>query len=203
LQDSSLTELVLTAYDIRMYLSEALPALRAAIYRSNLAAAKDVLALYDDTLYDEHDLYDALAEGDHSWIFTESAIDSERLDPDGRLVGLTYPLILTYHHPDLFRMIVGGSEFGAAALADDKPQVDLPGLPGTQNLIQPGFREGLRAMWEIVGYISPEDTAALRETALAAVRSSGANGISRLLERLAEGLKPVIEHGYGLVLERE
>ncbi len=203
MQELSLTELALTAYDIRTYLSEALPALRAAIYRSNLAPAKDVLAVYDDTLYDEHDLSEALAEGDHSWIFTENAIDSERLDPEGRLVGLTYPLILTYQHPDVFRMIVGGSEFKESVFIISAPQTDLFGLPGTVSLIQPGFREGLRAMWEIIGYISPEGTAVLRETALAAARSSGPNGINWLLERLAEGLRPVIERGYGLVLERE
>lgn len=84
-----MTELVLTAYDVQKYLQEALPALRAAIYRGDLSQAKDVLSLYDDTLYDEYDLSQELIEGDFSWVFTEHAADPDSMDPEGLLVGLT------------------------------------------------------------------------------------------------------------------
>src|SRR5215813_4427150 len=98
MQGASLTELVFTAYDVKSYLREALPALRAAIYRGDLSQAKDVLALYDDTVYDEYELARVLVENDYSWVFTEEAADPEALDPEGSLVGLAYPLILVYHH---------------------------------------------------------------------------------------------------------
>jgi hypothetical protein len=192
-----LSELVLTAYDIRAYLHEALPALRAAIYRGNLAQAKDVLALHDEFLYDEYDLSEVLSEGDHSWVFTEKAADPESMDPQGDLVGLAYPLILLYHRPDVFRMVLGGSEIAVSKLAES-----LPGLPGSVGLIESGYREGLRAMWEIVGYLSAESTAALQQMCLKNVQETP-DRASRFMERLAQGLAPVVQQGYGLVIERD
>lgn len=199
-----MTELVFTAYDVKTYLREALPALRAAIYRGDLSQAKDVLALYDDTVYDEYELSRVLVENDYSWVFTEAAADPEECDPEGTLVGLAYPLILAYHHPDIFRVKLGGLELTslfpfAGSIASDAP------VPANGIAIQPGYREGLRAMWEIVGFLTPESTAALRQYCLEA----GSNGTQRslatqrLLERIGNGLTPVVERGYGLVVERE
>lgn len=195
-----MTELVLTAYDIDKYQHEALPALKAAIYRGDLSQAKDVLALYDDTIYDEYELSRVLVEGDYSWVFTEQAADPAGMDPEGTLVGLTYPLILLYHHPELFRAALGGSELITF--------LPLTNAPDSDSIfkIQSGFREGLRAMWEIIGYLSPEATRALyaycqttgREKAVA--RSEGA---ARLLDRLASNLKSVVDHRMGLVVERD
>jgi hypothetical protein len=197
-----LTELVFTAYDVKTYLREALPALRAAIYRGDLSQAKDVLSLYDDTVYDEYELSRVLVENDYSWVFTEEAADPEAHDPEGTLVGLAYPLILAYHHPDVFRMKIGGSE-----LAGLFPFVGSANSNASANglAVQPGYREGLRAMWEIVGFLTPESTAALRQYSLEANRDSMQRpvGIIRLLERIASGLVPVVERGYGLVIERE
>jgi len=204
MQGAPLTELVFTAYDVKSYLREALPALRAAIYRGDMSHAKDVLALYDDTVYDEYELARVLVENDYSWVFTEEAADPEALDPEGTLIGLAYPLILAYHHPDIFRMKIGGS--------------DLPGLfPFVGSVIstaansddsltvQPGYREGLRAMWEIVGFLTPESTVALRQYSLENGQNPSRRPIAaaRLLERIANELKPVIDLGYGLVIERE
>jgi len=195
-----LTELVLTAYDIDKYQHEALPALKAAIYRGDLSQAKDVLALYDDTIYDEYELSRALVEDDYSWVFTEQAADPAALDPEGTLVGLTYPLILLYHHPELFRAALGGSELITLLPLTNAPDSD------SVYKIQPGFREGLRAMWEIIGYLSPDATRALydycqttgREKALAK-----SEGSARLLERIASNLKSVVDRGMGLVVERD
>ena len=195
-------ELVLTAYDVRKYLQEALPALRAAIYRGDLSQAKDVLLLYDDTIYDEYDLTQDLIDGDYSWIFTEEAADPEAMDPEGTLVGLTYPLILVYHQPDVFRMVVGGSELQRA----------LPIFPASTSgeetaiAIQPGFREGLRTMWEIIGFITPEGTKALQEYCAVASQDkppARSPAVLRLMAQMAEGLKAVVERGFGLVIERD
>jgi hypothetical protein len=200
-----LTELVLTAYDVQKYLQEALPALRAAIYRGDLSQAKDVLSLYDDTLYDEYDLSQELIEGDFSWVFTEHAADPDSMDPEGLLVGLTYPLILVYHHPELFRVVLGGSELQGALPFLKHPTPPQPsGNPALA--VQPGFREGLRAMWEIVGFITPEGTKALQCYCAAASQENAPArpaAVSRLLAQLAEGLKAVVERGFGLVVERD
>jgi hypothetical protein len=200
-----LTELVLTAYDVQQYLQEALPALRAAIYRGDLSQAKDVLSLYDDTLYDEYDLSQELIEGDYSWVFTEHAADPDSMDPEGLLVGLTYPLILVYHHPELFRMVLGGSELQNALPFLRHPTPPQP--PDNPAMaVQPGFREGLRAMWEIVGFITPEGTKALQRYCASASQDTAparSPAVSRLLTQMAEGLKAVVERGFGLVLERD
>lgn len=199
-----MTELVLTAYDVHKYLQEALPALRAAIYRGDLSQAKDVLSLYDDTLYDEYDLSQDLIEGDFSWVFTENAADPDSMDPEGLLVGLTYPLILVYHHPELFRMVLGGSEL-QNALPFLKHATPQP-TDNAAMTVQPGFREGLRAMWEIVGFITPEGTKALQRYCATASQDAAPvrpAAVSRLLAQMAEGLKAVVERSYGLVLERD
>src|SRR5258706_12469196 len=103
LKEGPLSEVVLNAYDVQKYLREALPALRAAIYRGDLSQAKDVLTLYDDTVYDEYELSQVLVENDYSWVFSEDA-DPETADPEGPLVGGAYPLILAYHHSELFHV---------------------------------------------------------------------------------------------------
>jgi len=188
-----LSELVFTAFDVQKYLQEALPALRAAIYRGDLSQAKDVLALYDEALYDEYDLSQDLIEDDFSWVFTEAAADSEAMDPEGSLVGLTYPLILLYHHPELFQIEVS--------------KLDLDGvLDASQLAIQPGYREGLRAMWEIVGFITPEATRTLHQycsTRAHETVQQPSEEASRLLVEMADGLKLVVEQGLGLVVERD
>ena len=200
-KEGLLTELVITAYDIDTYLKEALPALRAAIYRGDLSQAKDVLLLYDDHLYGEYDLSQDLIDIDYSWIFTESAAEPETLDPEGALVGLTYPLILAYHRPELFRMVIGGSEMQRI--------LPLNGVSGAEESavpIQPGFREGLRAMWEIVGFITPESTRALHEYCLTTGREKAlarSESAARLLTQIADGLKAVVEQNLGLVVERD
>ncbi|MEP7284136.1 MAG: hypothetical protein ABI947_00045 [Chloroflexota bacterium] len=190
-------EFVLTAYDIRSYLNEALPALRAGIYRGDLSQAKDVLTIYDETIYDEYELSRVLIEDNYSWVFTEEAANPELRDPEGTLVGLAYPLILVYHHPDVFRVRLGGSELNSA--------VPFIGMDSTGELsVQPGFREGLRAMWEIVGYLTPESTVALYEYCIKAVeKQSHTPGMRRVLKQIADGLQPVIARGYGLVIERD
>jgi hypothetical protein len=188
-----LTELVFTAFDVQKYLQEALPALRAAVYRGDLSQAKDVLALYDEALYGEYDLSEVLLEDDHSWIFTEVAADSEAMDPEGDLVGLTYPLILLYHRPELFQLEVGKAEFDRMF---DAAQVS----------IQPGFREGLRAMWEIVGFIPPEGTRALQAYCSTTGRERAvqqSDETARMVAEMADGLKLVVEQGLGLVVERD
>ena len=186
-----MSELVLTAYDIQNYLREALPALKAAIYRGDLSQAKDVLAQYDETIYDEYDLSQTLVENDYSGVFTEAAADPESVDPDGALIGLTYPLILAYHHPDLFHMRIGGS-LGVKALEASRWQ------------IQPGFREGLRTMWEITGYLTPAKTAELKEYCLSVVRERQlSEPVLRLLGQLANGLEAVVNSQYGIVIERD
>jgi hypothetical protein len=200
-KEGLLVELVITAYDIDNYLKEALPALRAAIYRGDLSHAKDVLSLYDDHLYGEYDLSQDLIDIDYSWIFTESAAEPDTLDPEGALVGLTYPLILAYHKPDLFRMVIGGSEMQRILPLNGASGVDETAVP-----IQPGYREGLRAMWEIVGYITPESTRALHEYCLTAGRERAlkrSESAARLLAQIADGLKAVIEQNLGLVVERD
>jgi hypothetical protein len=61
-------------------------------------------------------------------------------------------------------------------------------------------------MWEIVGFVTPESTRALRDYCLttgrerALVRSDGA---ARLLAQVADGLKAVVERNLGLVVERD
>jgi hypothetical protein len=196
-----LSEIVLTAYDIQRYLREGLPAMRAAIYRGDLSQAKDVLILHDETIYGEYDLSQALVEDDYSWAFTEEAEDPESLDPDGTLIGLTYPLILAYHHPELFHARLGGAE-----LHNTYPFSEI-GVNGLT--VQPGFREGLRTMWEIVGFLSPEATVMLQQyckNALEKLSNGGQktpDGTAHLLTLLSHGLTSVIQHGYGLVIERD
>ncbi len=186
-----MTELVFTAFDVQKYLQEALPALRAAVYRGDLSQAKDVLALYDEALYDEYDLTQVLIEEDYSWIFSEAAANAEAMDPEGLLVGLTYPLILLYHHPELFQMEVG-------KLEQDRV-IDPAQLP-----IQSGYREGLRAMWEIVGFVTPEATKSLQAyCSTTGHERAQSEEINRMVAELADGLKLVVEQGLGLVLERE
>jgi hypothetical protein len=198
-----LTELVLTAYDVQRYLREALPALRAAIYRGDVSQAKDVLALYDDALYDEDALSQALIGQDYSWVFTEDAVDAEVRDPRGTLVDLIYPLILVYQQPDLFQVEV--TELDGVIpiwhfLATG--ELDVPGVAP----VQPGFREGLRAMWEIVGFLTPEATQALWQYCATAGLDRARNRseeTARLVEDMAEGLQAVVEHGLGLIIERD
>ena len=208
-----MSELVFTAYDINTYLREALPALKAAIYRADLSKAKDVLAVYDDTLYDEWALNDMLVGEDYAWVFTDAALDSGERDPDGALMGLTYPLILAYHHPEVVRIVMGGSEldridkilpFVHVEAYNPVQPVSSVSVNTDRVVILPGFKEGLRTMWEIVGYISPEGTAALRDHCLShSTAPYKIPGTARLLERFAEGLRPAITLGYGLVIERE
>jgi hypothetical protein len=193
-QEGPLTELVFTAFDLQGYVQEALPALKAAVYRGDLSQAKDVLTLHDEPLYEEYDLSQALIEEDYSWVFTEAAADPEAMDPEGQIIGLTYPLILIYHHPELFQMEFGSLELDGLL---DKSQ-SLP--------IQPGFREGLRAMWEIVGYITPEATMALQQYLRTAGRERAIERSAetlRAVEELADGLKVVVERGLALVVERD
>ena len=188
-----MTELVFTAFDVQKYLQEALPALRAAIYRGDLSQTKDVLALYDEPLYDESDLTESLIEVDHSWIFTESAANPEAMDPAGDIVSLTYPLILLYHHPELFQIEVSKLELDSV-------------LDPSELAIQPGFREGLRAMWEIVGFVTPETTKAFQQYCSSTGRAKAAQRSEetvRVIEEMADGLRLVVERGLGLVVERE
>jgi hypothetical protein len=198
-----LTELVLTAYDVQKYLQEALPALRAAIYRGDVSQVKDVLALYDDRLYDEDALSQALIEQDYSWVFTEDAADPEAMDPQGTLVDLIYPLILVYQQPDLFQVEVSELE-GIFPIRHFMATGEF-GVPGVAP-VQPGFREGLRAMWEIVGFLTPEATRALQQYCATAgldraqARSEEA---ARFVEEMAEGLQAVVERGLGLIIERD
>src|SRR6185295_13833329 len=133
----------------------------------------------------------SLIEDDHSWVFTEAAADSEAMDPQGSLVGLTYPLILLYHHPDLFQMEVGKRELDSV-------------LDPSHLAIQPGYREGLRAMWEIVGFVMPEATKTLQEYCSTTGHEPSAlrsEETTRLLIEMADGLKLVVEQGLGLVVE--
>ena len=199
-----MTQLVLTAYDLDRYLSEALAALKAAVFRSNLSPAKDVLATYNETLVDEWNLNDMLPDSDYRWIFTDECADIEHLDPEGDLVGLTYPLILLYHHPEVLRLNVPGAELDDALPFPPNFDAGLPGLPGTDGLIQTGYPEGLRTMWEIVGYITPADVRKVQQVCLnVAATATGAGSWTRALSRMADGLNNVIQHGYGLVIERE
>ncbi|HLY25617.1 MAG TPA: hypothetical protein VKQ72_04715, partial [Aggregatilineales bacterium] len=148
----------------------------------------------------------SLVENDYSWIFTEAAASPEIHDPKGELVGLTYPLILAYHHPDVFHFIIGGSEVENAFpfvrnVANGNSLSDEGALA-----VQPGYREGLRALWEIVGYFTPMGTVALRQYCLATIAEGAPpkpSGIRRILGGFANGLSGVIERGYGLVLERD
>lgn len=201
-----MAELTFTAYDIQGYLREALPALRAAIYRGDLSQAKDVLTLYDETIYGEYDLSLTLVENDYSWIFTEASAAPEVHDPQGELIGLTYPLILAYHHADVFHAIIGGSEVETIFPFIRNVSAGIGPAEEQSLAVQSGFREGLRALWEIVGYLTPAGTIALRQYCLDAIaegappRSSGAK---RTLSGFANGLNAVIERGYGLVLERD
>ncbi len=201
-----MAELSFTAYDVQAYLREALPALRAAIYRGDLSQAKDVLTLYDETIYGEYDLSLALVENDYSWVFTEAAADPEIHDPEGELIGLTYPLILAYHHVEIFHVIMGGSELDSLF-----PFVrNVVSSNGTTDegvlAVQPGYREGLRALWEIVGYLTPAATVTLRQYCLDTIAEgapSRSSGVIRILSEFAKGLTQVTERGYGLVLERD
>jgi hypothetical protein len=191
-----LSELVLTAYDINLYLREALPALRAAIYRTDLSQAKDILLLHEETIYEEYDVSQALIDNDYSWVFTEKAADPETQDPDGTLIGLTYPLILAYHHPDIFHVRIGG--------VDLKNVYPFSAIGTNKLAVQTGYREGLRAMWEIVGFMTPEATHALFDACKAASKEqTHSKPISRLLEQITTGLRTVINKGYGLVIERD
>jgi hypothetical protein len=205
-----LAELILTAYDTKNYVREALPALKAAIYRADLSQARDVLAMHDDTLYDEYELSRVLVDDDFSWAF--SAADPESMDPAGVLVGLTYPLILAYHLPDVMRMTLGGPEldkilpFAGYMAAGGAHAMDTYIDADTGLTIQPGYREGLRGMWEIMGYMTPDDVSALRAFCRGEGRERAgrrSEGAVRLLDRLGEGLKGVTEKNLGLVLERE
>ena len=201
-----MAELVLTAFDIQKYLREAFPALRAAIYRGDLSQAKDVLIIYDETVYGEWDLTQALIEDDYSWIFTEKAANPETMDPEGTLVGLAYPLILAFHHPDVFRVRLGGSDLARIFPFTNggSPDTTSSGWPGLSGgiVVYPGYREGLRAMWEITGFLTPQSTEALRQYCLQ-ISSQRTDSTARLLGQIAAGLKEVVDHGYGLVVERD
>jgi hypothetical protein len=200
LKEGLLAELVLTAYDIQKYLREAFPALRAAIYRGDVSQAKDVLAIYDETVYGEWDLSQALVENDYSWIFTEKAADPETMDPEGTLVGLAYPLILAFHHPDLFRVRLGGSDLSKLFPFSNGGTSESTSTNGI--VVYPGYREGLRAMWEITGFLTPQSTDALRAYCVE-ISSQRNDSAARLMGQMAAGLKAVVEHGYGLVVERD
>jgi len=191
------TKYSLTAYDVKSYLREALPAMRAAIYRADLSQAKDVLALYDENLYEEYDLSQILVDDDFSWVFTENATDPESNDPNGAIIGLTYPLILSYHHPEVFQVRLDTLE-----IHDILPVLN-GGLSG-MFAVQPGYKEGLRAMWEIVGFISPEDTASLRDYCWQAFGArTRTDRITKVLKQIADGLEVPVKRGYGLVVERD
>ncbi|MBX3064642.1 MAG: hypothetical protein KF726_16795 [Anaerolineae bacterium] len=196
--------LILTAFDIKSYLNEALPAMKAAIFRGNLSPAKDVLAIRNEALLGEWDLNDALANEDYSWLFTERSAQVEDHDPDGLIVGLTYPLILAYHQPDLLRLPLESAELNPALPFPADFSTGIPGLPGTEGIVQAGFQEGLRAMWEIVGYVSPEDTRALHTQCLTLAEQTPTRAAwTRDAMKLTEGLNEVLRRGYGLVVERE
>ncbi len=195
-----MAELVLTAFDIQKYLREAFPALRAAIYRGDVSQAKDVLAVYDETIYGEWDLTQALIEDDYSWIFTEKAANLETMDPEGTLVGLAYPLILAFHHPDVFRVRLGGTDLAKIFPFTNGGSADTTSSGGI--VVYPGYREGLRAMWEITGFLTPQSTEALRQYCLQ-VSSQRTDSTARLMGQMAVGLKEVVDHGYGLVVERD
>jgi hypothetical protein len=198
LKEGLLSELALTAYDVQKYLREALPALRAAIYRGDLSQAKDVLTLYDDTVYDEYELSQALVENDYSWVFSEDASDPEAADPQGTLVGLVYPLILAYHHPELLH--VGLRASGLEKILPLNPQ----SANGNSLPIQPGFREGLRAMWEIIGFLTPEATVELRDYCRKIIdQRQNSDNVLRHLQQIIDDLGQVVALGYGLVIERE
>jgi hypothetical protein len=200
LKEGLLAELVLTAFDIQKYLREAFPALRAAIYRGDLSQAKDVLAVYDETIYGEWDLTQVLVEVDYSWVFTEKAADPEAMDPEGTLVGFAYPLILAFHHPDVFRARLGGSDLSKIFPFTNGPSPDNTSSDGI--VVYPGYREGLRAMWEITGFLTPQSTEALRQYCQQ-VGSQRNDSTARLMGQMAAGLKAVVDQGYGLVLERD
>ena len=195
-----MAELVLTAFDIQKYLREAFPALRAAIYRGDLSQAKDVLAVYDETIYGEWDLTQSLVEDDYSWVFTEQAADPEAMDPEGTLVGLAYPLILAFHHPDVFRARLGGSDLSTIFPFTNGPSTDNTSSSGI--VVYPGYREGLRAMWEITGFLTPQSTEALRHYCQQ-VSSQRTDSPARLMGQIAAGLNAVVDQGYGLVVERD
>jgi hypothetical protein len=199
-----LTQLVLTAYDITAYLSEALPALKAAVYRSNLSPARDVLVAYNESLLNEWDLNDLLPDSDFRWIFTEECAQIDMLDPDGDLVGLTYPLIMLYHHPDVLRLPVPGGELDDALPFPNDFERGLPGLPGSDGLVEPGFTEGLRTMWEIVGYLSVERTRQLHRLCVETAHNTPLQTAwARAVAHLANALDGVVQRGYGLIVERE
>ncbi len=198
-----MTELVLTAYDVQKYIQEALPALRAAIYRGDLSQVKDVLALYDDALYDEDELSEILIEKDYSWVFTEESAYPEVMDSPGALVNLIYPLILVYAQPDLFQMDIGDLE-GVFPIRHFMAtgEFDIPDIAP----IQPGFREGLRAMWEILGYLRPESVAALQQYCFTTAHEKAlaqSDEAVRAVDEIAEGLQAVVDRGLGLVFERD
>src|SRR5258708_33774322 len=86
LEGVPLTELVFTAYDVKSYLREALPALRAAIYRGDLSKPKAGLALHDDTVYADYELSRVLVEVNYSWSLTDAAVVPEAFDLDGTWV---------------------------------------------------------------------------------------------------------------------
>ncbi len=198
-----MTELVLTAYDVQKYIQEALPALRAAIYRGDLSQVKDVLSLYDDALVDEDELSEILIEKDYSWVFTEEAAYPEVMDSQGTLVNLIYPLILVYAQPELFQMDIGDLE-GIFPIRHfiTTGEFDVPGVAQ----IQPGFREGLRAMWEILGYLPPEGVAALQRYCITTAHEKAlaqSEEAARLVDEMAEGLQAVVDRGLGLAFERD
>jgi hypothetical protein len=196
--------LILTAYDVDGYLNEALPALKAAIFRSNLSPAKDVLAIRNEILIGEWDLNEALSNEDYSWLLTEASMELEDRDPEGVIVGLTYPLILAYYQPDVFRLALESAELSAMLPFPLDFTAGLPGLPGTEGMVQPGFREGLRTMWEIVGFIMPEQTQLLHTQCVELSEQTPTRPLwTRDAMRLAEGLSPVVEQRLGLVVERE
>ncbi len=198
-----MTELVLTAYDVQKYIQEALPALRAAIYRGDLSQVKDVLVLYDDALVDEDELTDILIEKDYSWVFTDESAFPDVMDAQGTLVNLVYPLILAYAQPDLFQMDIGDLE-GVFPIRHFMAtgEFDVPGVAP----IQPGYREGLRAMWEILGYVPPEAVAALQQYCITTAHDKAlalSDEAAQLVDEIAEGLQAVVDRGLGLVFERD
>ena len=101
-------------------------------------------------------------------------------------------------------MVLEGAEVPASLPFQADFFSGLPGMSGTNGLIQAGFEEGLRAMWEIVGYISPANSQTLRDVCQQLLDNAPARTPrTRMIERLAQGLNRVIQQGYGLVVERE
>lgn len=191
-----MSELVLTAYDIRGYLREAFPAMRAAIYRGDLSQAKDVLALYDETLYAEYDIAGALLDNDYSWVFTDEVTDPAELDPNGEIIGLTYPLILSYYKPEVCQISLSETLFNLLLST-------AYGHSSQVLRVEPGHREGLRAMWEVLGYLPPEAVGLLHEHCVRIKHEPSLHQVRQKIEALCQHLPRVIHSTFGLIIERE